>query len=288
MIILKPAIDQAMYFFLKEIRVFYSPVMQPSTAHILPEGSCVLWIQEECRSTMEKAFQNRCFQLPNGLFYQNKRMLPLKYVGPRPALCLIWQPGILHHILGWEMKRLTNKKSPLSAICCPTLSELAKQLRLILASGVNIPQIRETVEQWVADTPISVLKENVFLATMRSFSNENENISTLLDLQQVLCTSKRNLERKFNKIIGLSPKYFLRLMRIKKAILLYRRNPEWNLRDLSFLCGFFDHAHFSRDFSSVMGYPPRDYFRFDNLYWLPDEQGLDFQSGQNGAFLQVI
>ena len=66
----------------------------------------------------------------------------------------------------------------------------------------------------------------------------------------------RSLERKFDEIVGLSPKALARVIRfdhIKNELIL---NPHVSLTELSFRYGYFDQAHFIRDFKQFSGDTP--------------------------------
>jgi AraC family transcriptional regulator len=50
--------------------------------------------------------------------------------------------------------------------------------------------------------------------------------------------------------------------RIERAKELLR-NRSLNVLDVALSCGFKDASHFSRVFKAIVGYPPRDYRRFN-------------------------
>lgn len=68
--------------------------------------------------------------------------------------------------------------------------------------------------------------------------------------------STRTLERRFDEVVGVSPKSFARVIRfdqIKNELIL---NPQVSLTNLSFRYGYFDQAHFIRDFKQFTGKTP--------------------------------
>lgn len=70
--------------------------------------------------------------------------------------------------------------------------------------------------------------------------------------------SERQLERIFSREIGLSPKNFSRIVRFQQVFKLAA--SAGSLTSLAFDAGFFDQAHFSREFKSFTGLSPRQYF----------------------------
>ena len=70
--------------------------------------------------------------------------------------------------------------------------------------------------------------------------------------------SKRQLERRFNEIIGVSPKKFASIIRFQSVLQLSPRNK--NLTALAYDAGYFDQAHFIKDFQAFAGESPEVFF----------------------------
>lgn len=71
--------------------------------------------------------------------------------------------------------------------------------------------------------------------------------------------SKRTLERKFNALIGATPKQFASVVRFQHAIRL--RHAGYGYLDIVHACGYTDHAHFAKDFKAFAGCTPEQFFR---------------------------
>lgn len=70
-------------------------------------------------------------------------------------------------------------------------------------------------------------------------------------------TTERQLERQFRQQIGVSPKEFLNLTRFKCAFGKIQHNPKHrSLADIAWECGYYDHAHLTRDFKRYAGVAP--------------------------------
>lgn len=75
---------------------------------------------------------------------------------------------------------------------------------------------------------------------------------------RVYC-SQSLLEKRFRKALGLSPKKFSSLVRFNSTI--YHHSPETPLTQKAYNAGYFDQAHFTREFKAFTGHPPRNVFR---------------------------
>lgn len=73
--------------------------------------------------------------------------------------------------------------------------------------------------------------------------------------------SKRQLEREFKEKIGISPKHYLRIIRINEVLRLLNKGKEINLTSVAYHCGYFDQSHFIHDFKKLTGQKPTIFIR---------------------------
>jgi AraC-like DNA-binding protein len=70
--------------------------------------------------------------------------------------------------------------------------------------------------------------------------------------------SERQLQRRFNEVVGVSPKRFAKIMRYKNVCSLLA-NPSLTLSDAVYLAGYFDQSHFNKDFAEFTGENPNQF-----------------------------
>lgn len=87
---------------------------------------------------------------------------------------------------------------------------------------------------------------------------------TIYDLVQKYHTTERQLERLFASHIGLSAKTFSRIIRFQHTFQLAPLAK--SLTHLATDAGYFDQAHFSKEFKSFTGMSPRQYFNNNNAF----------------------
>jgi AraC-like DNA-binding protein len=78
------------------------------------------------------------------------------------------------------------------------------------------------------------------------------------DLTAKLTITERQLERLFKKYIGLSPKFYARIIRFSYIFQLMQVGDQSWL-DIAFQSGYYDQAHFIRDFKAFSGEDPSAY-----------------------------
>lgn len=77
--------------------------------------------------------------------------------------------------------------------------------------------------------------------------------------------SNRQLERKFNASVGLPPKVYSRLMRFHASLRFIKSGTMKTLTDVAYAAGYFDQAHFIREFKEFAGLSPGAYFNLPSF-----------------------
>lgn len=71
--------------------------------------------------------------------------------------------------------------------------------------------------------------------------------------------SSRQVERLFAHYVGIGPKWMLARYRMHDAVQALDAGYDGTLADLAASCGWFDQAHFTRDFTALVGVTPSVY-----------------------------
>lgn len=69
----------------------------------------------------------------------------------------------------------------------------------------------------------------------------------------------RTLQRLFRRYVGVGPKWVLKRLRIHRAVEILAGSPATPWATLALDLGYYDHAHFIRDFRLVVGRSPAEY-----------------------------
>lgn len=79
------------------------------------------------------------------------------------------------------------------------------------------------------------------------------------ELTAQLHTSQSPLEKRFRQVVGTSPKKFASIVRLKHTIQQYESGQ--SLTQLAYEAGFYDQAHFIKEFKHFTGDTPESFFR---------------------------
>jgi len=104
---------------------------------------------------------------------------------------------------------------------------------------------------WVNDPLIA--------AAVKTINDCNGNIP-IHEIIAQLYISERQFERRFLSVVGISARAYSRIVRFQYSIKLAGSGAARSLTELSAACGYYDQAHFIRDFKALSGHTPGQYF----------------------------
>jgi AraC-like DNA-binding protein len=84
-------------------------------------------------------------------------------------------------------------------------------------------------------------------------------------LAKHLGVSDRQLTRRFQHAVGLSPKEFSRISRFLQVVRCLTSREPRTLTETAMACGYFDQAHFNHEFREMAGMAPGEFFTFPNV-----------------------
>jgi AraC-like DNA-binding protein len=113
------------------------------------------------------------------------------------------------------------------------------------------------VEKFLIDRMNATEPDKLVLAALALIHKNKGNIK-ISGLMEQLHVSQSPLEKRFRQAVGTSPKKFASIVRFKNAIHQY--DPASTLTKLSYEAGFYDQAHFIKEFKTFTGETPETFF----------------------------
>jgi AraC-like DNA-binding protein len=90
---------------------------------------------------------------------------------------------------------------------------------------------------------------------LRQIDERYGNVS-ITGLAERLGWSRKHLVSQFREYVGLPPKTYARVARFSLAMTMVRNGDELRWTDVAHACGYYDQAHFIRDFTEFAGVSP--------------------------------
>ncbi|CAG7649098.1 hypothetical protein PAESOLCIP111_05800 [Paenibacillus solanacearum] len=90
---------------------------------------------------------------------------------------------------------------------------------------------------------------------------DNREITKVEDVVSLLGINKRTLQRLFSRYVGVSPKWVIKRYRLQEAAELIEKGELADWSALSQQLGYYDQAHFIKDFKAIVGRAPMEYVK---------------------------
>jgi AraC-like DNA-binding protein len=82
----------------------------------------------------------------------------------------------------------------------------------------------------------------------------------VVQLADKMNINRRNMERKFTSAIGMSPKQLSKVVRLQATLKMLEQKKFTSLTSLAYENGYYDQAHFIKDFREFTGMSPKSFF----------------------------
>ncbi|WP_067813261.1 helix-turn-helix domain-containing protein [Nocardia inohanensis] len=173
------------------------------------------------------------------------------YAAPtEPAGCLRLRlaPGAAPALLGVPAAELTDRILRLADLPGPAAA-LADHLTELAPEDV-LPFLEAVLPQQLSDDPTRREHRRLLDAAVTTLTTKPASIQSLA---ATLAVSERQLRNLFTTGIGVSPKHFARITRVRQ-ILTAAANTPW--ADRATAAGYYDQSHLAADFRALMGTTP--------------------------------
>ncbi len=160
------------------------------------------------------------------------------------------------------IKNLANKETPLELLF---EEKIAKELEQKIIHAKNVKQRIEIIEIFLLERlNDKSTVENIVKTTVNALLSTKGNAPIKTILKDDL-SKRRQLERKFAKQIGVSPKQLGKLIRLQSALKMLLNNEAESLTNIAYESEYYDQAHFIKDFKEFTGTNPKEFLGNENM-----------------------
>jgi len=138
-----------------------------------------------------------------------------------------------------------------------TLYEEVRQRLTFVAKETLFEQIESLLNQYLARylKQAEFKFESLLIALIQKEDKPLDSLAIISEL------SKRDVQRKFKHYIGISPNVYMRIIKLNKIKTQLSKGDFGNFTQLALDNGYFDQAHFIRDFKYFMKLTPKEYYK---------------------------
>ena len=160
------------------------------------------------------------------------------------------------------IKNLANKETPLELLF---EEKIAKELEQKIIQAKDVKQRIEIVEKFLFERLIDQSTVDAIVkTTVNALLSTKGNVRIKTILKDDL-SKRRQLERKFAKQIGVSPKQLGKVIRLQTALKMLLNKETESLTNIAYESEYFDQAHFIKDFKEFTGTSPKEFLGNENM-----------------------
>jgi AraC-like DNA-binding protein len=180
----------------------------------------------------------------------------LGFVGEIETFTIHFRPTGLSRLFGVPMDTLANDAGAVSDV----LGELGRRLVDNVRRAPSFAQRVEIAEAWTRQLLADARAANAVdhVASLLAAEHGHHDVRALARRADL---SSRQLQRRFVDQVGVAPKLYARLCRIAGVIQARNAAPSRTMTDLAYDFGYADQAHLTREFRTLSGRNPVDFFR---------------------------
>lgn len=171
-----------------------------------------------------------------------------------------------HMLLGVPMDSVANRVVGLEHVLGRFAARLAEQLH----EAESWPARFDVLDAAIANRLVAAREPSPAISWAWRRLNETGGRLGIGALADELGASRQYLVTKFREEVGLPPKTLARILRFQRAIRFLERADEARLTRVARDCGYYDQAHFNRDFRNFAGSTPSEFL----TRRLPDRGGV--------------
>lgn len=248
-------------------------IIQPSP--ILKPYIRYYWILQDdsAESVSERTLPTGCIQM---VFHKGKQLLSLREnkLQPRHFICgqelgysdiqstgsiemivVVFQPYTAKAFFRTPVHLFRGENVALDDVEDKELSTLSQRINDTENNDICI----RLIEQFLYHRLLALPEYNLNRLSSVLHEINHEAQADIAQLADTACLSTKQFTRIFVEHVGTSPKEFLRIVRLHRALFIMQQHPQTSFAQVAYSCGFSDQSHMIKEFKLFSGYTPMEY-----------------------------
>lgn len=196
--------------------------------------------------------------LPESVFLDGTttRSRRMGFAGPVQAVGIRFVPGGAYPFINVPLNLLGDQTTVLDAL---TRRREVLTLHEQVVEATTLPDRLQRLETWLIRQLRHTDTASPVVAASLNRLHGQAGIIGMKALADQLHISQRQLERLYQVEVGMTPKQYACLLRVEQARMMLRQKRYQSAADVGAALGYYDQAHFTRDFGTVVGMTPGQY-----------------------------
>ncbi|MBL4765665.1 MAG: helix-turn-helix transcriptional regulator [Colwellia sp.] len=186
----------------------------------------------------------------------------MSLAGHIDAIGIRFNPGGASHFFATPLSEINNSNINLHDLAMGQLMESCQDEKEKNPTG----DMLKFVDTFLLKKLTEPLKTDALVQHIAIKIKLNNGKNTIAETINDVGKSYRQIERLFKDSIGMTPKKYARIIRMENARTLLKNKNLQSFTEIGEVAGFYDQAHFIREFKSIIGLSPTAYINFKKKY----------------------
>ena len=193
---------------------------------------------------------------------QRTKSYHIEPLGHVNSFAICFYPYGFANFINTPIKSLTDKETPIKDL----FGEIpANELEQAIIQATDTKQRIGVIERFL----LKKLNEqptidNIVRTTIDALI-ATKGSSSISNILKEDLSKRRQLERKFERQIGISPKQLGRVIRLQSALKMLLNEEGESLTNVAYESAYYDQAHFIKDFKEFTGINPKEFVSNENM-----------------------
>jgi len=194
---------------------------------------------------------------------QMRKFIDIESDGKIGFISVRFFPWGAYHFFNEPIKNFLDQTISTKKIWGEHIYQLIKKLCVASTHEKKVSTIEHFLVEQFNDN-----KENVnqFDEAIKLIRNSKGQLS-MEEICEKTFLTKKTLERRFIETVGTTPKVFSRITRFLNICHHLEEHENKTLTQLTYECGYYDQAHFIKDFKEFSGFTPKEFFAKENVFF---------------------
>jgi AraC-like DNA-binding protein len=178
------------------------------------------------------------------------------------CLAVCFYPGMAYQFFTHSMQAFTDK----TALLKDAWADMATEIEDMVANATDNEARVSVVQQYLLQRSAEKKTDTTIAWCLQQISDTPDPVSVKqLTIETGL--SQRQLSRRFQRVVGLSPVEYIGVSRFIKSLQHLKKYPSKSLTSVAYESGYYDQSHFIRDYKAYSGHTPGEVALSKNILY---------------------
>ncbi|TGN10242.1 helix-turn-helix domain-containing protein [Leptospira ilyithenensis] len=168
-----------------------------------------------------------------------------------------FRPGAFYPFFKKHVSLLTGKTLGIDQVFNVNVSQLEIEIFETEEDDDRIPIVESWLKNHIPEKDPNIPYINSIIDKIK----EDREVRSVDQIVKLFSIGKRSLQRLFQEYVGVSPKWVIQRYRLHEVAEKIEKSEKVNFAELALDLGYYDQAHFIKDFKNTIGLGPLEYLK---------------------------